>query len=229
MDKNAYWNGYFARGKRQKDGVVVRNLKTALSRAAIDLRKLVGPGEPVVDVGGGQGDFLSDAFPEYANRTVVDVSKEALVTAAARGLKIATCDLENESIPLPDRSARLVIFCEVAEHLAETSRALDEIKRILAPNGYVLISTPNAAGLSSRIRVAAGMTCTSQSLDPSHIRFFTAKNLRAAVECAGFTVVRRYGTPALAPDPFGGLVNVPLVSDLAANLGEHLIFLAKKV
>ncbi|MBD3322227.1 MAG: methyltransferase domain-containing protein [Chitinivibrionales bacterium] len=48
-----------------------------------------------------------------------------------------------ESIALKDNSFDLVIMCEVIEHVENPDRVLREIRRILHPDGKLIISFPN--------------------------------------------------------------------------------------
>ena len=49
-----------------------------------------------------------------------------------------------------DASFDVVILCEVAEHLPTSIPVIAEIGRVLAPGGFLILSTPNLARLHSR-------------------------------------------------------------------------------
>ena len=49
------------------------------------------------------------------------------------------------SLPFDDGAFGLVVSFETIEHVHEPERALDELARVRAPGGHLLISTPNAA------------------------------------------------------------------------------------
>ena len=53
-------------------------------------------------------------------------------------------------LPYGDASFDLVILCEVAEHLSTYIPVVGEIGRVLAPGGFLILSTPNIARLHSR-------------------------------------------------------------------------------
>jgi len=53
-------------------------------------------------------------------------------------------------LPYPDAAFDLVVLCEVAEHLPTEILVIAEIGRVLAPGGFLILSTPNVARLHSR-------------------------------------------------------------------------------
>ena len=69
----------------------------------------------------------------------------------ARGPHVVTLDLfltgvdiraDVEALPLPDRSAALVVISDVLEHVADDRRAMREIARVLRADGSALIHVP---------------------------------------------------------------------------------------
>jgi predicted SAM-dependent methyltransferase len=71
--------------------------------------------------------------------------------------KLRNCKFINGSvldIPLSSEFADSVLFIESIEHLNgldEVNKAIDEIKRILKPNGQVIIAMPDFSSLAGRI------------------------------------------------------------------------------
>jgi SAM-dependent methyltransferase len=60
------------------------------------------------------------------------------------------CDLSKRSLPLADGTMDFVYCSEVVEHLQEPERLFTEIRRILKPRGYFLMTTPNEPNLFQR-------------------------------------------------------------------------------
>ena len=55
-------------------------------------------------------------------------------------------NIEMEQFPYDDDSFDVVLFCEIIEHLtADPIASLREIKRVLRPDGVLVLTTPNAA------------------------------------------------------------------------------------
>ena len=104
-------------------------------------------GRRVVDVGCGEG--YGAAWLASRARSVigVDVAPEAIAHARssyqAAGLSFAVGDARQ--LDLPDGSADLVTCFETIEHVSNPGAVLDELARILAPAGILLVSTPDAA------------------------------------------------------------------------------------
>jgi ubiquinone/menaquinone biosynthesis C-methylase UbiE len=101
----------------------------------------------VVDVGTGTGAglrLLRDLG--FAHVCGVDVSDEAIRYCALKGLgqveKGDACTL-----PFPDGTKRLVCATDIIEHVDDDARALAEMARVLATDGYMLMTVPTFASL----------------------------------------------------------------------------------
>lgn len=105
-------------------------------------------GRRVLDCASGEG-FGADLLARVARQVdAVDVSAEAV--AHARGRYAATPRLAFHqasalALPFPDGHFDLVVSFETLEHLVEHEALVDEFARVLAPDGLLLISTPDKA------------------------------------------------------------------------------------
>jgi SAM-dependent methyltransferase len=97
---------------------------------------------PVIDIGTGTGSglrMLRDIG--FTNVRGVDASEDAIRFAEEKGLG----PVERGSIyamPVADASQRLVVATDVIEHVDDDMRALREVRRVLAPQGFALITVP---------------------------------------------------------------------------------------
>lgn len=78
----------------------------------------------------------------------IDISQKQLDAAQKRDINTILCDLnEEKELPFPENYFDIVTCLEVIEHILPTDFLLDEIYRILKPEGYAIISTPRLDSL----------------------------------------------------------------------------------
>ena len=99
----------------------------------------------VLDVASGEG--YGSAFMSNVARSVigVDISDEA-VNHASTAYKKPNLTFRQGSatdLKFEDASFDVVVSFETIEHLAEQAQMLAEIRRVLRPNGVLVISSPN--------------------------------------------------------------------------------------
>lgn len=147
--------------------------------------------------------------------------------------KVTACDVEpppNRASPFPYINADLnanfsddfaggeydaISFIEVIEHLENPRHSFRQIKALLKDGGLVLVSTPNASGLYSRVRFfftgqMAMFTDAAYSVGPGHITPLTAWQLEKIFMENGFTVVERafHDARFFPPRSLGNLTKV---------------------
>lgn len=108
-------------------------------------------------------------------------------------LKSSHFNIEEEQFPFSDGEFEVVLFCEIIEHLLMNPVAvLKEIKRILKPNGTLILTTPNVSRLENVARMIAGVNI----YDPysgygpygRHNREYNKHELYLLLNYLGFTV-----------------------------------------
>jgi SAM-dependent methyltransferase len=77
----------------------------------------------------------------FANRVGLDLSDDAIRWCAEKGLgKVEKGDVCN--LPFGDGEFDLVLATDIIEHVDDDLRAIEEIRRVLAPGGTAIISVP---------------------------------------------------------------------------------------
>lgn len=110
-------------------------------------------GRRVLDVACGEG-YGSALLARHAARvTGVDISSEAVAHArkaygALGNVEFACAPCTR--LPLDDASIDLAVSFETIEHIAEQAEFLDELARVLAPGGVLVLSCPNKLEYSDK-------------------------------------------------------------------------------
>jgi SAM-dependent methyltransferase len=115
------------------------------------------PGCTLVDLGCGDGAFTARVGQRAGAGRLLGLEIDPIEAAAARerGVEVIEADLA-QALPLEDASVDVVHSNQVIEHLADTDLFLREIRRVLAPGGYAVVSTNNLASWHNVISLALG-------------------------------------------------------------------------
>ena len=153
-------------------------------------------GDRALDLGCGVGDFAAELARAGAEVVGIEVAEAALARARARhpGLDFRVARVDGP-LPLPDGSFDLVWASEVIEHIADTARWLSEVRRVLAPGGRLLITTPS----HGRLRLAVGGIERFSEPLGDHLHLYSRRSLRTLLSEFGFADVhvRSAGGPPL--------------------------------
>lgn len=92
----------------------------------------------LLDIGAGTGEFLLVAKNDGWNVTGIEPSDKAKGIAINKGISFAT-DLAS----LQDHSFDVITMWHVLEHVPNLEHQIAELKRLIKPNGTVIIAVPN--------------------------------------------------------------------------------------
>lgn len=199
---------------RQSLGSSDRAIYQRVARTARSLApKPAGRFPRLIDVGCGQGllwPFLRPFCDRYLG---VDLVRYETFPDDAEFL---AADLNAQTIPLPSESADLVVACETIEHLENPRQFARELTRLAAPNGIMIVTTPNQLSwLSKGTLLSRNQFNAFQGGSyPAHITALLEVDLlRIARECGWMEIAVHYtdlgrvpGTPWHWPStwPFRG-------------------------
>lgn len=142
-----------------------------------------------IDLGSGSGEFPKIIKPLVKKLIVADYSQKYVEKLNQMGLKAVQADF-NRQLPFKNKQFALAIALEVIEHLFNHELFLSEINRILTPNGYLLISTPNIVWWGYRWEALLGRPPKKTGY---HFRFFTHHTLVKLLQENGFKVIKSAG------------------------------------
>jgi SAM-dependent methyltransferase len=140
-------------------------------------RRVKGRAPRIVDVGCGTGANLL-LLSKYGDAEGVDVSEDALSFCRERGLNKVRLGA-GEALPYEDGVFDLVTAFDVVEHMDDDLAGLKEFRRVLRPDGRVLLFVPTFMflwGLQDEVS--------------NHRRRYRLPELRRVLEQAGFEIER---------------------------------------
>jgi 2-polyprenyl-3-methyl-5-hydroxy-6-metoxy-1,4-benzoquinol methylase len=148
--------------------------------------------ERLIDVGCGEGKFgesVKDRFPN-CETWGLEPNPEAAAAASLRNDRILNISL-SDSTELPSAYFDVVTMNDVLEHMTWPEPALALARRILRPNGKLILSLPNVQYyLNVRDLVFKNdweyRDCGI--LDRTHFRFYTTKSAARLLQRNGFEV-----------------------------------------
>ncbi|GMR04542.1 MAG: hypothetical protein BMS9Abin23_0440 [Thermodesulfobacteriota bacterium] len=190
---------------------------------------MIGTGKRVLDIGCRDGIVSSLIKERGKNVYGIDISLNAVELTKKKGIE-AYHVKEEESFPFENDFFEAVFAGEVIEHVLDTDKFIEEIRRVLSPGGVLVITTPNVATFGRRILLLFGrnplLETTLRERDAGHIRYFTRGCLKKLLEEHGFEVTRF--TSETVNFDGGGRFRSALLARIFPTLGRSLIMKAKK-
>lgn len=155
----------------------------------------------ILDIGTGMG-IAPRFFKELGARVITFDSFEASGSLAIDNIEDADIechfvDVLSESFPIGDNTIDFVLFSDVIEHLHHSPKnCLNEINRVLKESGKLIISTPNAIRLTSRIKMLLGISNWNNIYDYfekdgnfGHIHEYTCDEIKFILGKTNFKIV----------------------------------------
>src|SRR5262249_36307929 len=136
------------------------------------------PGAQILDAGCGSGRNLVE-FAEFGAVTGLEPAPESLALAKQRGGGTVVEGTLDEPLPFATGTLALAPALDVIEHLDDDVGALRELRRVVAPDGRLLVTVPCYPWLWS-----------SHDVVNQHRRRYTKRTLHRAAWLAGWEPVR---------------------------------------
>jgi SAM-dependent methyltransferase len=158
--------GYFDGGRRMVQGPPIREL----------LGKATQSQKPRRVLNAGCGGGLYSSLLNTANGAVelVELDIENVPSPQRDGSKYYFAIASLTAIPMRDNLFDIVLCSEVLEHISDDAMAMDELRRVMAPGGHLLVTVPTPPA----------------PFDPHHIREgYTSEELVDAFESRGLHIV----------------------------------------
>jgi SAM-dependent methyltransferase len=158
---------------------------------------------------------LAEAYAEVVASDLdqAHIEHASAISAQYPNIRLVTDDITNSH--LPERSFALVLCSEVIEHITDTTSVIAGIRRLIAPGGILILSTPQRYSLmelACKVAFMPGVIGIVRKIygeavfETGHINLMTEREVTRHLESAGFRIRERFKSglyiPAVAE--FGG-------------------------
>jgi len=147
----------------------------------------------ILDIGCSAGFFLKAAKENGWETYGLEVSDDTAEIARKRyGLNVLTGVLNENTFP--DGYFDVVSMWDVVEHISDPVKTVAIINKILAPEGILILSTPNIDGLFPRMayKMSGRMNDWLHPEPPHHLFQFSKKTIAKLLETSGFKLLEIY-------------------------------------
>lgn len=158
-------------------------------RILIHLIRRYAPGGKLLDLGAAGGELGAALRPHFRKTTGFEYDINRIAELRSRFDRVVIADLERVwHLPWNNQA---IVLADVLEHLKDPARVLELCRRSLAPDGFIFVSVPNIANITTRLGLLFGVFQYRERgiLDATHLRFYTKKTIREEIERAGFEIV----------------------------------------
>jgi GT2 family glycosyltransferase/2-polyprenyl-3-methyl-5-hydroxy-6-metoxy-1,4-benzoquinol methylase/glycosyltransferase involved in cell wall biosynthesis len=157
------------------------------------LAEMVAPGSRVLDIGTGSGAlgaWLATERGCVVDGLTINPAEAALAADAYRRIEVVDLEQPGWTARFGGERYDYIVCADVLEHLRAPERTLADCHALLAPEGQVLVSVPNAgySGLVADLMQGDFHYRDEGLLDRTHLRFFTRRSITELVASQGYTV-----------------------------------------
>jgi len=164
-----------------------------------------------LEIGFGAGVYLPALAESYREVVAADLDQAHIdharpLLSRYPNLRLVTDDITKSQ--LAEASFDLVLCSEVLEHIPDTARVIDGLRRLLAPGGILLLSTPQRHSLmelACKVAFLPGVINLVRRIygeavfETGHINLLTERELTAALTARGFRIRERFKSGMYLP------------------------------
>lgn len=165
------------------------------NRSHTKILKLLEPAKYILELGCFSGYMTRYMKDNLGGRIFgIEMDKEAaeLARPYCEDLFIGDIDEMDFTEVLGEKRFDVIILADIIEHLKDPSGLLMKLKRFIEPDGYILLSVPNAVHGSMGLELIDGRwKYRSYGLfDDTHLRYFDKNGIEQLLDKCGFVLSR---------------------------------------
>lgn len=150
----------------------------------------------LLEIGFASGRFLDESLTKWRSITGVDIVDDWIKKARRKKynvpIKFLKYDFGFEKMPFSNNSFDLVVMISTLQFMYDIDLVFKQLKRVLRPNGRIIIEVPNVAVIWRRIQIFFGQfpktSNFSNAYDGGTIHYFTERGFKEFIKKYGFEV-----------------------------------------
>lgn len=144
----------------------------------------VKSGDKVLDIGSGRGWFSIQAAELGADVTALDLSEENLKKIKSINSNVNVLYGDACEVPVIDSQFDWIVALEVLEHIVEPKTAVMNWKKLLKPDGKILVTVP----YKEKIRYSLCIHCNQKTPVNAHLHSFDKESLHKLFNHSGYWI-----------------------------------------
>jgi len=189
----------------------------------------------LLDIGCGSGvqiEVIQKSYPRLA--IGIDINRNALRYARGKNINGASfIQADVHHLPFRDSCIDQVISAEIVEHVSRPELMLNEIRRVLVPDGEVVITTPNERSIWGIYELLWDFFGRGRNYGETHLRFFSPRELSALFSDFSSSTIKTifFLSPIFALTNSESLLNLGMKIDNyfeKRGMGVSIVLHAKK-
>jgi SAM-dependent methyltransferase len=144
----------------------------------------LGNNKRIGDIGAGFGIFLEELKDFFPNSKLIAIEPSKEMASICREKELHVIESSLEMIDPNENNFDLLTCFELFEHLYDPRAFLKKVYQILAPGGYIFITTLNGLGFDIQL-----LWEKSKSVSPPHhLNFFNPNSIKSLMFSLGFEI-----------------------------------------
>lgn len=225
--------------------------RSATSSGLASLLEALGPiprdpDRRILDVGCGFGGLTRVVGDEIGATELagVDIDPSVVSEGETKGVAIEICDVEEKPLPYEDEYFDFVMSLGMMDYLPTFDGVLSEIRRVLKPGGYALLSLPNLGSWNNRLALLLGYQPRDVELSErrvvgvfpyyrdrtptGHLHTPTVRAFNELMDVHGFDKTRVTGASWTNRDVLGPLAAFDRLLAMRPTLAKRFFYLGTK-